>query len=549
MNGHKFYKAEDLISVVVPVILIGFPLLITQWGAVRASTTTPAFAQNTPFMAASFVLLGLAFIFFRYAEISKLRRRTTQVISAGIFIAGAIALIGHTRYKASMPAQAIFGHAASNMPLTAAALFVLASITIAMLTATRWRRRMTLAKIGAVATIIVSATAIASYAVGHPGFFHIEHLANMSPQTALLFIIASFNALRLSRIKPTEVTRSAGFISMAFVVVLLAGMVVSSISEYRRLQDEIDKTTAITSQTQEITSEIERAEGAQRDFLITYNTSYLEPFNTAMSQRQAQLTKLAGLVKDNQQQEKNVEQFGAVINQELGGLQYSLDLRREQGFWAAAAVINTNKGQVAMTKIAEYSKNIQQTATHELNAQQNQQEETNHRTIIALFIGTAINIFLLASMYLRSMRENHRRNLAEARLRTEKDDALAARAKDDAILSSIGDGVMALDAQGYVMLFNNAASDITGVAQADAIGKPYESVVQFKTCDGKRRRDQFIRHALHGNTEKDPWHATLLQQDGNLLQVTGTTAPITDAHDVHQGVIAVFRPVVDTPKG
>ena len=53
------------------------------------------------------------------------------------------------------------------------------------------------------------------------------------------------------------------------------------------------------------------------------------------------------------------------------------------------------------------------------------------------------------------------------------------QAKSDIILSSIDDGVVLVDAQGIIQLFNPAAEKITGWLAKDAIGLDHQSVLKF----------------------------------------------------------------------
>lgn len=543
-QGVRVHKAEDVVSIVAPLILIGFPLLLTQWGWGHSSNLNITNYLNSPFVASCFILLGIGLLVFRSLNATLIRRRFTQLVSLAVLLGGSAALLGHFLPTHVVGVAHLFHNSAIRMQTGVGVLLVLCSLTLMALTITRLRSRMSVAKVGAILVMLAAAAVVIGYIFGHPGLLHDQNMTNMSLQTALLFVVFSIDTLRLSRISTKQVARNAGFISIAFVVVVLAGMIVGSIQESRHLQDQMNTTTAINDQTQQLVAEVAQAEAGQRGFIITYDHTYLGPYTNIAQNHSTQTARLKELAVNDMLQLQRIDRLDNLVTQKLNEMQNVIQLREHKGFWAAADAVDTNKGYDIMNDIKNQSHIIEESAQHSLSTERDQQEVNNRYTITTIFIGTIINALLVAMLYIRWLRENRQRNLAEARLRTEKDDALTARAKDDAILSSIADGVLALDPLGQTILFNKAASDITGYSAGEVLDKPYDEVLRFRTQDGKRRRDQFIRHAMDGK-HGTPWATQVIHKDGHLVPVIASAAPITDSRDAYQGVIAVFRPPTD----
>jgi PAS domain S-box-containing protein len=109
-------------------------------------------------------------------------------------------------------------------------------------------------------------------------------------------------------------------------------------------------------------------------------------------------------------------------------------------------------------------------------------------------------------------------------------------------LRSIGDGVIATDIDGRVVLLNAVAETMTGWAQAEAVGRPVEDV--FRLVHGRTRaplvnpvsRALSTRHAV-GPTN----YSRLLALDGTERLVAESAAPIRDAEGRTLGVVLVFR--------
>ncbi len=120
-----------------------------------------------------------------------------------------------------------------------------------------------------------------------------------------------------------------------------------------------------------------------------------------------------------------------------------------------------------------------------------------------------------------------------------------ARAKSEAILLGIGDGVMAIDAQGTIILFNKAAEKISGFDAASVIGTSYKDSMKFMLGEGDsaKEEDGFIQQALSGSLAVMPDDVSLIKKDGTRVPVADSSAPIVNAEGKTVGAVVVFRDV------
>lgn len=120
-----------------------------------------------------------------------------------------------------------------------------------------------------------------------------------------------------------------------------------------------------------------------------------------------------------------------------------------------------------------------------------------------------------------------------------------ARAKSEAILLGIGDGVMAIDAEGNVILFNKAAEKISGFSARSVIGKRYTDSMKFVLGEGDSAKveDGFIQQALSGSLAVMPDGVLLVKNDGTKVPVADSSAPIVNAEGKTVGAVVVFRDV------
>lgn len=163
-----------------------------------------------------------------------------------------------------------------------------------------------------------------------------------------------------------------------------------------------------------------------------------------------------------------------------------------------------------------------------------------------LFGGIALSVLLAALTFLLSSSRNRALKLAETMtvdLRNERNLAITNQRKDQAILSSIGDGVFVIDPSGKIILFNKAAELICGFTAAKAIGQQYQNILHFYHEKTGEPAHSFILSALKGTPAEMDQYTLLKRQDGSSLPVADSAAPVVDASGNLSGAVVVFRDI------
>jgi PAS domain S-box-containing protein len=117
------------------------------------------------------------------------------------------------------------------------------------------------------------------------------------------------------------------------------------------------------------------------------------------------------------------------------------------------------------------------------------------------------------------------------------------RSRVEALLTSIGDGVFAVDLNGRVTLMNSVAYNLTGYTFAEVQGKYYADVFKFLLeKDQDSPYPPFIEEAIKAKTIKTIIEPTLLvRKDGTKIPISDSAAPVKDSHGNILGCIVVFR--------
>lgn len=113
------------------------------------------------------------------------------------------------------------------------------------------------------------------------------------------------------------------------------------------------------------------------------------------------------------------------------------------------------------------------------------------------------------------------------------------------MLESIGDAVIATDAQGHVRWMNPLACQLTGWPESEAIGKKTTDIFRIINSQTQQTVEDPVSHVLaSGLVIGLANHALLLSRDGREIPISDSGAPILDEGKV-TGVILVFQDVTE----
>ena len=124
------------------------------------------------------------------------------------------------------------------------------------------------------------------------------------------------------------------------------------------------------------------------------------------------------------------------------------------------------------------------------------------------------------------------------------------KAKSEIILNAIEDGVILLDEQRTIQLFNPAAGTITGWDPANAQGIDYKAVLKFINDKGELyapEKDPINIALIEKRTVRDNL-ASLETQSKSIVSLAITVSPLLDAEQNVRGAVGIFRDVSEERK-
>ncbi len=150
---------------------------------------------------------------------------------------------------------------------------------------------------------------------------------------------------------------------------------------------------------------------------------------------------------------------------------------------------------------------------------------------ILIFFLSILNVFLLRNI--------QKRKQAEERLR-ENEENLSIT------LNSIGDAVIATDAEGKITKMNPVAENLTGWSAVEAQGQDLETVFEIIDTHSRNKADNpFSKVMTNGLIVGLANHTVLISKDRSERQIADSGAPIKNKNGEIIGIVLVFRDVTD----
>jgi PAS domain S-box-containing protein len=328
------------------------------------------------------------------------------------------------------------------------------------------------------------------------------------------------------------------------VVLFIAGISFRARTAIIRGRARVVTTRSITEGATALLSSLKDAETGQRGFLLTGEERYLDPYRQALVDIPAELKTLSDATTDIPELATLVQALKLPIQNKLDELKETIELRRRKGLGAAIPVVTTNRGQVLMDQIRLQCTELQRIANDGLVRYTDSTRGTVNLLGLVGTIGSAgLFLFLIFSTVAIGRATNRRHQLIQELQESERR-IIEARDWLQTTIASIGDGVVATDAEGKVTFLNGVAAALTGWTQEQAAGRRLEDVfVIYNEETGATVENPVSKALREGRVQGLANHTRLAARDGRQVPIDDSAAPIRDAEGKITGVVLVFRDI------
>ena len=329
--------------------------------------------------------------------------------------------------------------------------------------------------------------------------------------------------------------RATGTLLAALAVPLLLSL---GLLEYMRSSAHwVDHTDRVIAHTNRVGKLLVTMQSGFRGYRLGREASLLEPFKTSRAEFAPQLTELKELVADNPAHVELVAQFehdaftwvrmaeSAIARLDAGGapeseLSYALTSQKMMdAALASAEEIITGEERLLL-------------------ARQNTLERIVAGILVLFAVSALIGIPTLA-IWLRNLLRK-----ASATYRASLVASMRRTTELEVTLSSIGDAVIATDAEGRVDFMNPVAETLTGWKNAEARGRALREVFEIFNEDTGEATDNPVGRVLRENVVIGLANHTVLRaRNGREYPIEDSAAPIRGKDGEVLGVILVFHNV------
>ncbi len=351
-------------------------------------------------------------------------------------------------------------------------------------------------------------------------------------------------------------------IALAAAALLVALVVALSLWAFRQLETAAAARTHtydLTMRADSILFDLVGAETAQRGYALSGNEIFLEPYLAVRDSVRGHLAELRLLTPAGAAQ-SHLDALAPLVDAKLADMSGIIDLRRRHDMTAVLAAEGSGLGRRLMDSIRAEMGGFQMLEQGVL-ARQETLFQSNMRQLLAAIIASSLFalLFALAFAYLIYRETRHRlKNLVHIETQhlldvQEKINQQLQRAnatlqvneeKLAVTLNSIGDGVIATDADGRVTLLNPLAQRLTGWTQAEAVSRPVDEIFHIINQETRQPSTIPVKETLaRGTIQGLANHTILIARDGSECAIADCCAPIRDRDGRVAGAVLVFRDV------
>jgi PAS domain S-box-containing protein len=343
----------------------------------------------------------------------------------------------------------------------------------------------------------------------------------------------------LAAFSSVETKTFTGFVATLILLLLAGGHTYTAAVDAAESARWAARSQKVRASLGRLNAAVSEAEVAQRDYLFDGNPDNLKGFRSSTAEAGREAEDLARLVADNPAQSLRLKELQVVVGQHLLSLGSAVATFEQSGLAAAKQRVVNGEGHTHMATIRALVKQMDSAEEELLVSREALYSRDKVRTLISLLLTLAATVAGFMALLGGIRRELVTRAQAEESLRRSEENLAVT-------LRSMGDAMLATDAQRRVTRLNPIAEKLTGWSLAEAAGLPVEKV--FHIINEVTRQPAVIpvdavlaSGEIHGLANR----TLIIARDGTERPIADSAAPIRDKDGHILGVVLIFRDVTE----
>jgi CHASE3 domain sensor protein len=268
------------------------------------------------------------------------------------------------------------------------------------------------------------------------------------------------------------------------VILAMAGIVAWEVMQLRTALGWVDHTDRLISEARLTFRSMVDEETGLRGYLLTRRDEFLQPYNEALPRVDAELERLQQLVADNPEQLQSLQQLRTTYDKWLA---YSKSMLGEQSALTSGSFEANLQGKQLMDDIRAQMEDFMN-AEQQLRDERVRKSTDLDRLFFASLIGLAVVLGTTLVLFTRRQLLRLSRSYEEVLRDSREKNSQVQEQREwfSTTLRSIGDAVIATDAEGKVSLMNAVACELTGWTEEEARGRELQEI--FKIVNQESRQ-------------------------------------------------------------
>lgn len=437
--GNPFFRRTSSIAV---LLLVG--LVFAGWILGRATFVSilPQWPAVAPLTAACFFLTASAILLLGDGQVPvKSWRGVLLALCLSVVLLIALMVLGRSFFFWNLPMDMLLLEKKGELldlkyppelPPATAICFLLTQLH---LFSVWFRAKFSFFRIFfSVVVLFQTLVVLMAYLYQAEIIYEFSFLLKMSVLTAWMFLILNLGLMISSPLKSKNISWFSEFslvskdvareknlyigILVVFLIFLAIGVLATHSLENMKqsfflVRESQEKITALTQLHLNLVS----AETGQRGYILTGNEDYLNIYNSSLQALESSKEFLNQWLLDHPEHQDIIQDIESTVFVKRQEMEKTIALRRNNGFAAAAALVNTNQGRLAMRKIRGLLKQLQEPQESLLKEREYTSVVSTRRTVTTIVLGSLLAILLMAICLGLYMKNSLRRYAAENRIK------------------------------------------------------------------------------------------------------------------------------------
>jgi PAS domain S-box-containing protein len=294
--------------------------------------------------------------------------------------------------------------------------------------------------------------------------------------------------------------------------------------------------------SENLLSVIKDAETAQRGYIITKDTTFLQPYLHSTAAKDSLLLQLQRLTLDNKAQQQRLVRIEKLIQSKYLFIEKTLLTLNKLGVQKSIDLVNNGEGKILMDSLRTAFQKFNHAETILVKQRTQKAEQSVNTLKLVMVYSTLLTILIFLITFYKLFQK--------IKLQHQHEEALFVQNEwYQQTMYSLGDGVITTDINGNITFINRSGLQITGWTFGDAVGQPIEAVFQIVNSNANGKS---INPALMAMKENKivflAKNTQLIQKNGTTIYIDDSGAPIHDSQGHIIGSVLIFRDITEKRK-